>query len=224
MVLPTLTYDGKTKTNNEVLIYANLDVGILKQQLGFGSTVTVTQCVSGETCPVGSFDATVLNFPNKGAVGTIPAKSPVFTAAEGVQAPTVAGDIADVLCLPDPTNDFLICYDQGIQVSVGQTFRPIPRKFNPVDHIVRQRGDYSITLNDMFVSNWDGIQRIRGRRCTIIVKIFPSGGGSPQEIQYYTNVTLNAPPINTAADGNASIEIQGQGNFSFCAVFSATKV
>lgn len=224
MVLPTLVYNGNSKTNNEVLIYANLDVGILKQQLGFGSSVNVTQCVSGEACPVGSFDATVINFPNKGAVGTIPAKSPVFTAAEGVQAPTVSGDSADVICLPDPTNDFLLCYDQGLQVTVGQTFRAIPRKFNPVDHIVRQRGDYNLTLSDLFVSNWDGLQRIRGRRCTIIVKIQPAGGGSFQEIQYYTNVTLNCPPMNSGNDGNASIEIQGSGSFSFCCVFSAAKV
>lgn len=224
MVLPTLIYNGKTKISNEVLIYANLDVGILKKQLGFGTSVNVTQCVSGEACPVGSFDATVLNFPNQGAVGVIPAKSPVFTAAEGEQAPTISGDVADVLCLPDPNNDFLICYDQGIQIGVGNVFRAIPRKFNPVDHVVRQRGDYSITLNDLLVSNWDGIRRISGRRCTIIAKIFPSGGGSPQEIQYYTNVTINAPPMNSGNDGNASIEIQGQGNFSFCAVFSAAKV
>lgn len=224
MVLPTLVYDGKTKTNNEVWIYANLDVAILKQQLGFGQSVNVTQCVSGETCPIGSFDATVLNFPNKGAVGSIPAKSPVFTAAEGVQNPTVAGDIADVICLPDPANDFLICYDQGLQITTGQTFRAIPRKFNPVDHVVRQRGDYSMTLSDLLVSNWDGLRRINGRRCTLIAKIFPAGGGQPQEIQYYTNVTLNVPTMNTGNDGNASIEVQGSGSFSFCLVFSATKV
>jgi hypothetical protein len=223
MVLPTLVYDGKTKTGNEVLVFANLGVGILKQQLGFGTSVNITPCVSGEACPTGSFDATVINNPNKGAVGTIPANAPVFTAAEGVQNPTVAGDTADVLCLPNPADDFLICFDQGVQPTLGETFRAVPRKYNPVDHVVRIRGEFSISLTDLFISNWDGIQKLRGRRSTIIVKIMPGGGGSFQEIQYYTNVTLNVPPVNTGNDGNASIEIQGQGAFSFCAIFSAAK-
>lgn len=221
--LPNLVYSGVTKIGNEVTVFANLGVGILKKQLGFGTSITVTPCVAGEVCPAGSFDATVLNFPNKAAVGVIPAQAPLFTAAEGEQLPTVEGDIADVLCLPDPANDFLICFDQGVQPTVGETFRAIPRKFNPVDHVVRQRGEYSISLGDLYVSNWDGVERLRGRRCTIIVKVAPGGGGSYQEIQYYTNVTLNVPPINSGNDGNASIELQAQGAFSFCAVFSATK-
>jgi len=222
-VLPSLIYSGVTKINNEVLIYANLGVGILKQQLGFGSSVNVTPCVAGEACPPGSFDATVINFPNKGAVGTIPALAPLFTAKEGVQNPTVSGDVADVLCLPNPADDFLICFDQGISPTVGETYRAIPRKFNPVDHIVRQRGTNSITITDLYISSWEGIRRLAGRRCTLIVKIAPGGGGSYQEIQYYTNVTLNVPPIATGNDGNASVEIQGQGNFSYCAVFAAQK-
>lgn len=221
--LPSLVYSGSTKIGAEILVYANLGVGILKQQLGFGSAVNITPCVAGEVCPAGSFDATVLNFPNKGAVGTIPAQAPVYTAAEGIQNPTVQGDVADVLCLPNPADDFLICFDQGFQPTVGETFRAIPRKFNPVDHVVRQRGTYSLTLTDLYVSSWDGIERLRGRRCTIILKIMPGGGGSIQEIQYYTNVTLNVPPISTGNDVNASVEVQGTGNFSYCATFSAPK-
>lgn len=221
--LPTLIYSGSTKVNAEIFVYANLGVGILKKQLGFGSSTDVVPCVAGEACPVGSFDATVLNFPNKAAVGTIPAQSPVFTAAEGIQNPTQPGDVADVLCLPNPADDFLICFDQGFQPTIGEVYRAIPRKFNPVDHIVRQRGQFSVSLTDYYISNWDGIERIRGRRCTLIVKIAPGGGGSIQEVQYYTNVTLNAPPINTSGDANASVEIQGSGNFSYLAVFSAPK-
>lgn len=220
MALGPLVAGPKTKIGAEVTIYANLGVGILTNQLGFGTNLAVTPCVAGQACPSNSFQATVLNKPNVGAVGTIPANKPVFFAAEGVQAPTVSGDTADVLCLPDPVNDFLICFDQGIQIGLGQTFRNIPRKFNPVDHSVRQRGDYSITLNDLFVSSEAGLERLRGRPCTIIVKIAPDGGGSYSEIQYYTNVTLNVPPMNTGNDPNASIEIQGTGNFSFCATFS----
>lgn len=223
MALETLVYNPKTKIGAEVYLYANLDTGILKRQLGYGSNVVVTPCVAGEECPAGSFDATVLNQPNQGAVGDIPAKSGVFTAAEGTHLPTVAGDTADVICLPDPANDFLICYDQGIQVTLGQTFRAIPRKFNPVDHIVRQRGEYSINVTDLFVASNEGLERIRGRRCTLIVKIRPAGGGDVQEIQYYTNVTLNVPTMNTSGDVNQSIEVQGSGNFSFCAIFSAPR-
>lgn len=220
MALGPLVAGPKTKIGNEVLVYANLGVGLLTNQLGFGTNIAVTPCVAGLACPSGSFQATVLNSPNKGAVGNIPANSPVFMASEGVQLPSVSGDTADVLCLPNPADDFLICFEQGIQVQLGQTFRSIPRKFNPVDHNVRQRGDYSLTLNDLFISSRDGIEKVRGRPCTIIVKVFPDGGGSASEIQYYTNVVLNVPPMNTGDDGNASITIQGQGNFSFCATFS----
>ncbi len=220
MVLGPLVAGPKTKIGNEVLVYANLGVGLLTNQLGFGTNRAVTPCVAGITCPQSSFQATVLNKPNVGAVGIIPANYPVFAAAEGVQAPTVSGDTADVLCLPHPAGDFLICFDQGIQIGIGQTFRNIPRKFNPVDHAVRQRGDYSLTLTDLFISSLSGIEQVRGRPCTIIVKIAPDGGGSYSEIQYYTNVILNVPPMNTGNDGNASVEIQATGNFSFCATFS----
>jgi hypothetical protein len=220
-VLPVRIAGPKTKTGNEVTIWANLGVGILTNQLGFGVNNVVTQCVAGITCPSNSFSATVLNSPNKANIGTIPANSAVYTAAEGIQNPTLAGDVADVLCLPDPNNDFLICFDQGINVQLGQTFRQIPRKFNPVDHAVRQRGDYNLTLNDLYVSNIAGLQLVRGRPCTIIVKVAPDGGGSYSEIQYYTNVILNVPTMNTGNDSNASIEIQASGSFSFCAVFDS---
>ena len=223
MVLPSLTYDGHTRIGAEVLVYANLGVGILKKQLGFGSSVDITSCVAGEECPVGSFDVTVINKPNIGAVGVIPALAPIYSAAEGEQAPTVSGDSADVICLPNPDGDFLICYDQGITATPGETFRAVGRKYNPVDHTVRIRGEQSLSITDMLVSNWDGVRRINGRRCTIIVKIFPAGGGNISEIQYYTNVVLNVPTINTGSDVNASVELQASGNYSFCAIFSAPK-
>ena len=224
MVLPTLAYAGATKTNNEVAIYANLGVGILKKINYFGGSKTVTPCVAGEACPANSWDATFLStIPNVGAVGTIPALSPLYSAAEGDQAPTVAGDISYVMCLPDISLDFLLCYSQGFQATPGQSYRPIPVKFNPVDHVVPQRSDNSLSLGDLFVSSWDGLQKIRGRRCTIIVYIYPNGGGQPQEIQYYTNAILNVPPMNMGDDGNASVTISGTGSYSFCGVFSAAK-
>lgn len=223
MVLPTLVYSGLTKVNNEVTVFANLGNGMRTKQIGVGSTILDTSCVAGEECPLGSFLASVVSFPNKGAIGTIPANSPTGTAAEGELTPTVLGDSVDVLCLPSPADDFLICYDQGIQVAPGETYRAISRKFNPVDHIVRTRGEQTLTLSDLFVSSWDGLQRIRGRRVTIIVKIAPGGGGVYSEIQYYVNVTLNTPPMNSANDGNASIEIQASGPYSYFAVFSAPR-
>lgn len=223
MVLPTLAYAGQSKTGNEIAVYANLGVGILKKINYFGGSKVVTPCVAGETCPPNSFDATVLaTLPNVGAVGVIAANSPLYTAAEGDQGPTVAGDVAYMLCLPDPSLDFLICYNQGFQATPGASYRTIPVKFNPVDHVVPQRSDNSLSLGDLFVSDRDGLQKIRGRRCTIIVYIYPGGGGQPQEIQYYTNAILNVPPMNFGEDGNASVSISGSGSYSFCGVFSAT--
>lgn len=225
MVLPTLVHSKKTRTSNEVLVYYNLDVGLKTKILhhnGAGvNEHTVESCGGDDACPGGSFTATFLEVENQGAVGTIPAKAPLLTAAEGEQQPGTAGDSATVVCLPDPTNDVLICFDQGAAPSPGLSVRPVPRKFNPVDHYVRQRSENSISLTDLHVSHWNGLQRIKGRRCTIIIKVSPDGTGVFSEIQYYCNVLLNPVPMNSGSDGNANIEISMDGSFSFACVFAA---
>lgn len=154
----------------------------------------------------------------------IPANSPIYTAMiGGSAAPVGVGDsllIADVPCWQDLT---LVCYDQGGSPSPGIPYRAIPRKFNPVDHYVRIRPENRITLSELYVSNWDGLQRIKGCPCTVVVALMPSGFGAYQEIIYYCNVVFPPQGNNWGAEGNDSQTISLEGSFSFCAVLSAAK-
>lgn len=235
--LPTLVHDPKTKTGNEFYVYYNLGVGKVIGTIAYDGTqvqkVSQTGCGPERDNPVGGFAAAVNISENEAAIGDIPAQSPLFTAAEidSAQysedindytiAPTVKGDAVQIVTFPPVADDQLICYDNGFAFNPGQLFRAIPRKYNAADHFVRQRFEGSITLNDMYVSNWDGLQRIRGRLCTIIVRCMPDGGGLFSEIYYFGNVRVNPQMLNNPSDGNASMEISAEGNFSYVAVFSA---
>lgn len=227
MVLPTLLHRKETKTGNEVALYYNLGVGLIKKRLFNGGFTTESSCGGSSACPTASFDATVLTAvtaDDQPSFGSMPANAPLYTAVEGENTPTVDGVFADLVCLPNPADDVLICFDQGFEASLGQTYRAVPRKLNQADHYVRQRTENTIKIPDFYVSNWNGIQRIRGRRVTIIAKVYPQGAGQASEIQYYSNVILNASPLNYGNDGNANIEISGEGAFNFAAIFSAQPV
>lgn len=220
MALPSHVLDNLTKIGNDVLIFANLGNGVLKKRLFQGGSTTVTSCAGNESCPSGSFDATVLTTPNKLAFGGFVANSPMYTAKEGEISIGEAGTLADLICLPDPANDFLICYDSAFNPQHGNRFRAVPRKYNSADHYVTQRTENSLTISDMYVHNHTGLRSLNGRRCTIIAKVYPKGGGQIQETIYFSNVLLNMNLIQTQSDGNANIEISASGNFSITAVFS----
>jgi hypothetical protein len=230
VALPNLIRTKKTKTNNEVTIWANLDVGRVvstsiyisgqNRTTAFTHASCCTDLLGVCGCPVGSFAATVNMCKNVSAIGLLPPASPIFAAVEGTSPPGAEGDMVYNICLPNPANDFLICFDQGAAPSPGLSYKPIPLKYDPVSHYVRQRPENTITLSDLFVADRSGLQRIRGIPVTIIIKVSPDGCGVFQEIQYYSNVILNPKPMNSAADGNASIEISMEGPFSFCAIFS----
>jgi hypothetical protein len=242
MVLPTLVYSGLSKTGNDSLIYFNLDVGREIGRLVYDGTtvqkVSFSGCAGGATNPAGGFAAFAV-LQSAGAIngGTfptgLPAKSPLFQAVEtatysdDITAYTctfvTAGDAVSVVSLPNPANDTLICYDNGFSANPGTTLRPVPRKFNPADHYVVQRIEGTINLGDMYVSAWEGLQRIMGRRVTIIQKISAGGNGLFSEIIYYGNVYVAPQAANNPADGNASVEITAVGAFSFMARFSAAK-
>lgn len=223
--LPTMQYSKLTKTSNDVAVYYNLGVGMVKKRMYNGGFMTDPACGGSSVCPAGSFDATVLTSvtaDDQPVFGSFPANSPIGTAFEGEVAPNADGVFANLVCLPNPANDVLICFDGGVEANLGQTYRAVPRKYNPADHWVPQRAENTLRISDLFVSNWAGVERIRGRRVTIIVKVFvPGGSGAPTEIQYYSNAMLNVPTMNSGNDGNANIEIQGEGNFSIYAVFAA---
>lgn len=231
MVLPTLAYNPKSRTGNEVWVYYNLGVGKqLETKYHDGTSVqtyTWKECGAGgavPTCPAGAFNATVVALPCTGASGGIIANAQPGFAFEGDLDPTAKDDVFDYVCLPDPTNDVFLCMDQGFSASPGLQFRDIPVKFNAVDHRVRQRAENTLSVSDQFVGNRTGLQRIAGRPVTLIVKISPNGTGTFSEIQYYCNVVLNPAPMASEADGNASIAASMDGTFTFFAIFSAAVV
>ena len=238
--LPALLKNVLTKTSNDAAIFANLDVGRQIGSLSYVDSAVVkypyASCGGVSANVAGGFAAIVANKKNAGTINSppfpdgLPAMAPIFSAFESATSSediddytatfTQEGDSADVLWLPNPGNDFLICYDQSFSPSFGQMFRPVPRKYNTADHYVRQRFEGTLSLSDIFVSNYDGIQRLRGIPCTIIVKISSGGTGVWSEIHYYNNVLITGPAMNTQSDGNSSIEISAQGSFSSCAIFA----
>lgn len=240
--LPSLTHNPRTRIGNEVLLYYNLGkvirVGAINRTATGYEKVQESSCAGTLTAPVSGFSAATIVKSNETlisalgtAAGQIPAQSPVGTGAEyeGTYSTDIEdysmsggaeGDSVDILLLPDPNDDVLICFDQGFTANVGDTTRPIARKFNPADHFVRQRPENSISLSDFMISNWEGLRRINGREVTLVAKIYPDGGGVASEIQYFTNCRFNVPFNNVPAEGNDSIQIDADGVYNNVVVFS----
>lgn len=238
MPMPALAATPQTKVNAEVLVFFSLESMCIdfvsSNPAGASQTDPYDRCGSFCIPPNSPLAGTVTMSPNKSAVGPIPANSPMFTAAEdwwdvAAVAPggALVGDVVYQFTFPDPApaddnDDYtLICFDQGVVATPGVTYRAIPQKFMPVDHYVRQRPENTISLTDIFVSNWQGLQRIRGIPVTLMVQIRPYGGNGISEIQLYSDVVLNPQTMNSGAEGNDSVTISMEGNFGFCAIFSA---
>ena len=242
--LPDLVYDGKTRVGLEVLLYYNLGKGVkigsLVKTASGVDQLPEEPCASTIVCPTSGWVAASLPKSNQGAITAVtpgsngfPLKSPVGTAVEVQDTPSVditdfsftggaIGDTVDILCMPNPDDDVLICFDQGFTATIGRADRPIPRKFLAADNFVRQRPENTIRISDLLVSHWVGLQRINGIDVTLIARIYPDGGSSASEIQYYLGARLSVPPMNSAAEANDSITIDAEGTFNFSAIFSAT--
>lgn len=242
-LLPTLVHDIKTRVAGEVLVYYNLGNGKKIGALVVGADAVeklpASSCGGSQDCPSGGFPAAVIIKPNEAALtvssgGTFPLKSPVNAALEIddalsddindydlTYAGAAVGDSVEVWCLPTPSDDVLICFEQGFSPEVGEVFRPVPRKMTPADHFVRQRPENSISLTDILVSAWDGLQRINGIRVTLIAKVYPDSGSTPSQINYYTGAQINVPSLDNPSDANESIEITGEGRFDQALIFAA---
>lgn len=232
MTLPALVYSGLTKTGNEMHVFVHKWPGRMSAQrtlLSTGVTSFDYQLGCGQgaayTC---TEELSILTSCGNHAVGSaaplgIPANSPIYTAMDGWTNPAGIGDSLLLVEVPCWEERILVCYDQGGSPTPGLPFRPIARKFNPVDHYVRTRPENRITLSELFVSNWDGLQQVKGCPCSIILGLMPSGAGAYQEIHYYGNVLLNPNSFNWGAEGNDSQTISLEGSFSFCAILSAAK-
>lgn len=241
--LTELVFNGRTRVGAEVLLYYNLGKGVkigsLVKQTGGVEKLPEQPCADTIVCPTSGWVAASLPKSNLGAITAVtpgtdgfPLKSPVGSAVEVQDTPSTditdfdmtggaVGDTVDILCMPNPDDDVLICFDQGFTVTIGRADRPIPRKFLAADHFVRQRPENSIRVSDLLVGHWSGLQRINGIDVTLIAKIFPDGGTAPSEIQYFLGARLSVPPMNSGAEANDSIQIDAEGTFNFAAIFSA---
>lgn len=248
-VLPSLVYDPKTRVGGEFYLYYNLGIANRLGTLGLDGNDSpvwdaAQSCGQSGTNPTGGFTAMKAKKPIIATVdstwrvnaltgGILPGSAPIGAAAEmGTAVTSVTsynitnaepGDGVDIWVLPNPDEDVLICFDQGLSASIGAENKAIPRKFDPVDHYVRQRPDNSISLKEMYCCNLRGLSLLRQRDCTLIGKFFPDGGAIPSEIIYYTGVRLNIP-MDIPEDANESVSISAEGRFSDKLAFTARPV
>lgn len=232
VALPAFTYDPKTKVNAETMVYAIPYPGQILDALQYradsgtlhkASDINANGCCGGECpCPPVSFNATVTQNANKAPIGGLPINSPLYSAVTGLINPTGDGDSVYHVCLPEFSEMTLICFDQGVSPTIGHNQKPIGRKFLNVDHRVRQKTSDTISLSDLFVSNWDGLSAIRGIPSTIAVLVTPDGIAT-QQITFYSNVVINPMTPSHGSDENESITLTFEGDINFIATFSAPK-
>jgi hypothetical protein len=243
--LPDLVYDKRTRVAGEFFLYYNLGAAFYAGSVGMDADSdpvlnVEASCAGASTPPASGFGAVRARVGLKksspttwgagGITATLPALAPQDQAAEASAAfaanPSSAvgnglpGDSVDLITLPGVAGDVLICFDQGLTVELGDQFKPIPRKFNPVDHYVRQRVSNTITLTDLYSNGLEGLARLRGRDITLIGKFFPDGSAIPSEIHYFTNVRLTVP-TNVPDDVNESVTNAATGTFRDRLIFSA---
>lgn len=236
VVLPDLVYNPKTRVSGEFYLYYNLQPAYYHGVIGMtddgAQGRAETPCASSPVVPSGFAVVRARTALKAGASSTwnggiLPAYAPpgqsaeaTSTAIPGTVTGAAVGDGVDVITLPHPAGDVLICFDQGFSAEAGDENRPIPRKFNPADHYVRQRPENTINLSDLLVCNLQGLARLRQRDCTLIGYFYPDGGAVASEIIYYTNVRLNIPK-DVPEDANESVRVNATGTFRDELVFSA---
>lgn len=249
LIMPALVYDPRTRVAAEVLAYYNIGEVYKAGTIGISAPNTfdflVEQSCAGsdDTPPASGVWIARARTPIKaltdititidGQDAVMPALAPLGHAVEfeaPLSAPIVEGDITvagglagdsiDIMALPNPATDVLLCFSNGFNAEVGEENRPIPRGFLPVDHYVRQRPTNTISLAEFYQSNRVGLSYLRNRDVTIILRTYPDGGATPLEIAYYSRVRLSVPK-DIPQDGNESIQVNATGTFREFAIFSA---
>ena len=242
VLLPDLVYDPRTRTGGEFYLYYSTSPAYYFGSVGVDASLDATpraesscggsagSIPSSGVCCVRALTALKASGGSTWLGGTLPPYAPPGQAAEIDSISTLptnpsvtgaaAGDSVDVLCLPGPASEVLICYDAGLNSEVGDENKPIPRKFNKTDHWVRQRAENKITLSDIYCCNLQGLAALKNRDCVLIGKFYPDGGAVPSEIHYYTGVRLSVP-LTIPEDANESVKISASGSFRDEVVFTA---
>ncbi len=105
----------------------------------------------------------------------------------------------------------LINFDNGFGWNLGSTSRPIPNKFNPVDHYKRQRGENTLKVSQFFTVFGRALEYLRDRDFTLKVDIHEDGSANIVETRYFSLVRLNVP-VSAGGDG-ADITQDADGHF-----------
>jgi hypothetical protein len=105
----------------------------------------------------------------------------------------------------------LIKYDNGFGWNKGTTSRPIPLKFNPVDHWKRQRAENTINVSQFYTIFGGSLQYLRDRDVTIKVDIAIDGSAQISETYFFGLSRLNVP-VAFGGDG-ADGTMDADGNF-----------
>ena len=247
IALPELLNDIKTRVGGEFYLYYNLGQAYKYGSIGVDGNLDAqyranASCGGNQSLPVSGFavvrarTAIKSAIPSTWSVGANDAELPAYappgqsaelgltiavpSAANVAVVDAEAGDSADIIILPNPADDVLICFDQGLNIEVGDTQRPIGRKFEQVDHYVRVRPNNQLTLADLYVCNMKGLASLQQRQVTLKYVVYPDGGAVPSEIGYFTNVRLNIPK-SIAEDPGESVKVNATGMFNEMLVFTA---
>lgn len=235
--LQSTSFDSKTRVGGEFYLYYNLGQALNFGTISMGSdgsTVSLRSNAGCQTLTPAASGVYVVRARNAisgvgnisvsglGISGTLIGPCPPGAAVEGsgtYNASTLtggcggaaAGDQFDVMFLPAPASDVLVCYDEGVSVEQGNMYKAIGRKFNPIDHWVRQRQMNQITLKELLVANEVGLSQIAQRDCCLIGKFFPDGGAVPSEIYYWTRCRLTKnDSIPEDVNESATVSLTGQ--------------
>jgi len=247
IALPALLRNRKTRVGGEFYLFYNLGQAYKYGSIGIDAAGNPqyranARCSGDGSLPVSGFAAVRALTPlgaleSTWSVGAneavLPAMSPPGQASElglTIAVPSQAnidgegnvGDSVDIIILPNPADDVLICFDQGINIEEGDTQRAIGRKFEPVDHYVRTRPNNQLTLADLYIDNMEGIAVLKQRMVTLKYVVYPDGGAVPSEIGYLTNVRLNVPK-SIAEDPGESVKLNATGSFNEALIFSADR-
>jgi hypothetical protein len=125
-----------------------------------------------------------------------------------------AGDIVEIIGVPDPTVDGNwtgIDYVRSLDITPGQMIEPVPSDMEPQLVTRRMRMEHSFDISGEYVDNNTGIATIRGREVSVMVEHHEDGGPVVSEYIILGNAAIQDAPIS--APDNAPITISTSSTY-----------
>jgi len=132
----------------------------------------------------------------------------------------VLGDEFHVRALPSSGSFVDMKYIQSANFNDGTTVKPIPVRYEPVDHVKRARGDSKLTMTEFYTKNTSSLRKIKERTAGVTLRqeIHEDGKGNASEVYYYPKCMLSAPA--NFPEGNAESVVNAEGNYATPLIFS----